>query len=234
MNETLALHAIQAALRGDWKQAVTLNEEIAQSNPQDIDALNRLAHASYELGNTDEARRVYRRVLKIDRYNPIASRALKKMKTAAATGSATASIHPSLFIEEPGVTKLVRLLRPGSPRVLSKMCVGLPVALSFKHRSLVVTTKDGVYLGILPDELARQLAPRIAAGNHYEAYVNSIRLKDIGIFLRETRRVGRYRTQPAFLSLANSPTSAAYESTSTQEVDDLEEQDVRHEHDEFL
>jgi len=42
--------AIQAMLLGDWKNATSLNKALLRDNPNDIDALNRLAYAFTILG----------------------------------------------------------------------------------------------------------------------------------------------------------------------------------------
>lgn len=198
---TLVRDAVSAALDGKWEEAVRLNEQILSQLPTDIDALNRLAHAMHELGSIEAARKMYRKVLRIDKYNPIAERALKRLEQGSVVPFTKSGVNPGLFIEEPGVTKIVKLLRPGSPSLLYKMSVGTPVKLALRQRSLVVTTQDGDYLGILPDELSRQLQPRLKSGNLYEAFINCVQIRDVTIFIRETRRIGRYRYQPTFLLL---------------------------------
>lgn len=199
--------AIQAALAGNWEEAVRLNEQIVALSPTNIDALNRLAHALYELGQWQKARKTYRAILKQDRYNTIAFRGLARLEQNNASPATRAHepapvpLSPGLFLEEPGITKILKLLRPASPRVLSKHSVGDPIVLCVKHRSLVITSNTGEYLGILPDELAHHLQPRIRAGNVYEAYIKSVGTKGVTVLLRETRRKGKYRTLPAFLAL---------------------------------
>lgn len=202
-----AQDAIQAALAGNWEEAVRLNKQIVADAPTNIDALNRLAHALFELGQWQKARKTYRAILKQDKYNVIAFRGLARLEqntTSAATRvhePSTFPLSPGLFLEEPGITKILKLLRPASPRVLSKHSVGNPVILCMKHRSLVITSNAGEYLGVLPDELARHLQPRIRAGNVYEAYIKSVGAKEVTVLLRETHRKGKYRTLPAFLAL---------------------------------
>jgi hypothetical protein len=46
----LKIQAVQTALQGDWKAAIVLNEMLLEENPDDIDALNRLAFAKASVG----------------------------------------------------------------------------------------------------------------------------------------------------------------------------------------
>ena len=80
MNDDLAQEAISLALSGDWKKASEINQEILKSDPENIDALNRLSRAEAEQGNLLKARRFSQRVLKIDPFNSIAQKSLEKRK----------------------------------------------------------------------------------------------------------------------------------------------------------
>src|SRR3989338_4300800 len=73
-------NAIQAALRGKWTEAVDLNAAILRENPNELEALNRLARAYAELGEIAKADSTYRKVLVLDKYNPIAIKNLKRLK----------------------------------------------------------------------------------------------------------------------------------------------------------
>ena len=79
MND-LAQQAIYNALSCEWVKAVNVNEEILKENPSDIDALNRLARAQAELGKFKKARISAQKVIKIDPFNTIATKALLKWK----------------------------------------------------------------------------------------------------------------------------------------------------------
>ena len=69
--------AIRSALSGDWEGAVEINLEILSENAQNITALNRLGRAYTELGQKDAAKDAYEQVLKIDKYDTIATKNLK-------------------------------------------------------------------------------------------------------------------------------------------------------------
>src|SRR5437870_3366835 len=71
--------AIDAALIGDWDKAIDLNEEIIEIDSQNIDSLNRLARALFEIGRYQKAKKIYQDVLKMDPYNNIAQKNLKRL-----------------------------------------------------------------------------------------------------------------------------------------------------------
>ena len=51
--------AIDLAMQGKWQEAVTVNKEIIQDFPEDVDAYNRLGRAYMELGDYKQAREAY-------------------------------------------------------------------------------------------------------------------------------------------------------------------------------
>ena len=63
---SLKNQAIHTALQGDWNSAISLNQQILQEEPENIDALNRLAFAHATLGNHDDAKEFYQKVLELD------------------------------------------------------------------------------------------------------------------------------------------------------------------------
>src|SRR5581483_1195643 len=87
----LKTQAIQIALTGNWEKAAQLNIEILKENPEDTEALNRLAFALAALGNNKEAKEAYDRVLIIDPLNPIAQRGLKRINTSSGYKTVTPS-----------------------------------------------------------------------------------------------------------------------------------------------
>ena len=80
MDTSPAQIAIGFALSGNWDEAVKANLEIINQNPDDTDALNRLAKAYTELGKISQARETAKKVLAIDTVNPIALKLIKKLK----------------------------------------------------------------------------------------------------------------------------------------------------------
>ncbi len=209
--------AINAALNSNWEEAIKLNRQIIKIDPQNIDALNRQAKAYLELGKFNLAKKFYCEALKFDPYNPIASKNLKiikafKIGTKNAPTSAGYSstpighpkLSPSLFLQEPGKTKVVNLLRVAEPQKLSHVYCGMKVEVVIKNRKVIITDADNEYLGVLPDDISHHLIRLIRGGNKYELFVKSIRVNGLSVLIRETFRSKRFKNQPSFLDFSGS------------------------------
>src|SRR3989338_5020068 len=77
--DPLSQKAIEAALNNNWQEATEINSQLLNRYPEDIETLNRLARAYFESGKITKAKSLYRSVLKLDPYNPIASKNIKKL-----------------------------------------------------------------------------------------------------------------------------------------------------------
>ena len=132
--------AIQAALTQNWETAINFNQVILEENPKNVAALNRLAKAYWELGDLNEARSIYQRVLRLDRFNPVAQKNLTRLaKSATPHRSKSLTIN---FLEEPGKTKSVSLLRLGNPTTIDSITAGEMVKLQIKRRRLAIFTQE--------------------------------------------------------------------------------------------
>ncbi len=200
----ISKQAIEAALSCNWQEAINLNKEILKKDSQNIDTLNRLGRAYFELGNIPLAKKYYSQTLKFDAYNPIATKNLKIIKTF--NGKSTEKIKPtdfgkitpSLFIQEPGQTKVVSLLKVAEPKKLSRTSCGMPVQIISKNRHLIILDQQEEYLGVLPDDLAHHISLLIKGGNKYMAFVKSIRDNGLTVIIHETFRAAKFKNQPSF------------------------------------
>src|SRR5256885_4200475 len=127
---SLKNQAIQTALLGDWSNAIALNQDILQEDPNDIDTLNRLAFAYLSMGNTKDAKAIYERVLALDMKNPIAIRNLKRLNDGETKRTVTLN---NLFIEEPGKTKVIELLNVADKKVITRLRSGEMISLRIKR-----------------------------------------------------------------------------------------------------
>ena len=191
--------AIRAALGGNWELAIELNAEILAENPDDIPALNRLARAYTEMGQKDEAKVMYQRVLTLDKYNPIATKNLKVLPHQK-NGTTPQVTTDEDFIEQPGLTKAVSLIKVASRETL--LCLSCKQKVTFAPRSrlISVTTDDKVYLGSLPDDLSLKLTKCIKRGYAYAACVKNTTDSAISIFIRETKRPQGAGYAPSFIT----------------------------------
>lgn len=195
----LKTQAIQIALTGDWDQAIALNKQILVEEPTDIDTLNRLAFAYTILGKIKEAKQTYQKVLDIDAANPIAQRNIKKL--GFATTKTTASIHIStnMFLEESGKTKIVSLINTAPAQTIKSLQMGQLVFLSIKRSKIFVQDTNKLYIGMLPDDIGKRLIKFLEGGNEYESYIKSAHDHEVLIFIKEVKRVAKFKNQPSFL-----------------------------------
>ena len=195
----LAKQAIEAALTGNWKEAVKINLSILKHDPRDIESLNRLGRAFMEIGQKSKAENAYKKVLRLDKFNTIATRNLGLLKTSRFNRQASSnkSSHPqTMFLEEPGVTKTVQPIRPGDAKVISRLHPGDPVRVVVRQHNVVAITTSNEYLARFPDDLASRLRTFIQAGNTYTAFIRSV--DPLRIFVRETHRATKYQSTPSF------------------------------------
>lgn len=205
---TQKLHrlAIESALQCQWDQALEYNKQLLATEPDNITCLNRMAKAYLELGKYDQAQKFYHEVLKLDPYNNIAQKNLQKASAFKKDGviphhtnGHAITISPSFFLEEPGLTKLVTLIKVAEPQRLLTLSPGLMVNLVARNRSISVTDLDHQYLGALPDDTSHHLLKLIKGGNKYQAYIKSIKTNKITLLIRETFRSKKFKNQASFL-----------------------------------
>jgi tetratricopeptide (TPR) repeat protein len=195
---SLKSQAIQTALVGDWDNAVLLNQSILLEEPNDIDTLNRLAFAFLSLGNTKDAKNIYEKVLMLDMKNPIAIRNLKRLNDNQ-TRISSIPLN-NLFIEEPGKTKVMELINIADKKVVAFLRSGELIELKIKRNKIFAYNSDNQFVGMLPDDICQRLIKFINAGNLYEAYIRTVDNNRVSIFIRETKRVKKFRDQPSFVN----------------------------------
>ncbi|MBI4058362.1 hypothetical protein HY408_01210 [Candidatus Gottesmanbacteria bacterium] len=201
MDEPLSQTAIKCALNQNWEDAIRINNELLLINSQDIEALNRLAFAYLKIGNISSSKITYKKVLKIDKYNPIALKNLKWMEKLTKQDihrNPLASPTPTIFLEEPGKTKIISLVHCAPTRVLCNLITAQQVNLIPKKHSIEVRDGQNTYIGALPDDLSHRLLRFILSGNVYDAYVKSVAKNSVILFIRELKKGKRYIHIPSF------------------------------------
>lgn len=217
--------AIAAALAQNWDEAIAHNKELLQENAENVAALNRLAYAYLKSSDVETAKLTYKKVLKIDKYNPIAVKNLKLLEYVHKddlTHMTHAVPSPTVFLEEPGKTKTVVLVNPAPFRTLANVMTAQRVEMHPKKRCIEVRDTKGTYLGALPDDLSFRLHQFIDAGNTYEVYVKNIQKNTISVFIIERIRSKKFLNIPSFaISSSNSHGKAS--TTSADEDEDVSE-----------
>lgn len=226
--------AIDAALDSKWEEALKINKKIIKDDPQNIDALNRQAKAYMELGKPNLAKKYYSEVLKYDPYNPIALKNLKIMKSFKSNGKDFVPcnqdrLSPSLFLQEPGKTKIVNLLNVAEPQKLSHAFCGMKVEMTLKNRKITIVDSNGNYLGVLPDDVNHLLTRLSKGGNKYEIFIKSVRVNSLSVIIKEVFRSKRFKNQPSFLEyskpLSHTSIFTPLDGGSDEEEENEEEQE---------
>jgi len=195
---SLKSQAIKTALVGDWTNAISINQSILQEEPNDIDTLNRLAFAFLSVGDTKQAKALYEKVLTLDMHNPIAIRNLKRLNDPN-TKKTTVTIN-NLFIEEPGKTKVIELINLADKKVVAHLRSGEQVSIRIKRNKIFAIDCENQYLGMIADDICQRLIKFMDGGNEYEAYIRTVENNRVSIFVRETKRVKKYKNEPSFIS----------------------------------
>ncbi len=200
-DQSLPDAAVAAALAQNWKEAITINTAILKTDKQDLGALCRLGYALLQDGQTAQAKKTYEKVLAIDQYNQIAQKNLKKLGSVKKkNGEITArpALSPLMFLEEPGITKIIDCIHVAPPTVLSTLFAGQEVSLKAKNHCVDIRSIDNTYLGALPDDISFKLIKYLSAGNTYRAIVKSVEKNTLKVLIREISRGKRFANQPSF------------------------------------
>lgn len=194
----LKSQAIQTALVGDWTNAISLNQSILAEEPNDIDTMNRLAFAFLSSGDPKNAKEIYEKVLMLDMQNPIAIRNLKRLNDGNI--KRVPVLINNLFIEEPGKTKVIELNNIAEKKVISHLRSGEKLDLKIKRNRIFAYDQEEQFVGMLPDDLCQRLIKFMEAGNEYESYVRTVDSNKVSVFIREVKRVPKFKNQPSFVS----------------------------------
>jgi tetratricopeptide (TPR) repeat protein len=200
--ESREKRAIEAALAGNWAKAIEINLSLLKENRRNVEALNRLAKAYRQINDLAAACKTYRKVICIERYNPIANKALERLKAVAKTeirGKNKGNPLENFFLKEPGKTKTVHLINLAGAELLCQLDSAEGLKMVPKKHSIVITRENGDYLGALPDDLSHRLLILLKGGNRYAACVKAVERQGLEIFVRETFRSRKFKNQPSFV-----------------------------------
>ncbi len=181
--------AIDLAMQARWQEAVNLNQEIVHDFPDDVDAHNRLGRAYLELGQYQNARTAYENAARLDPYNSIASRNIRRLNDIKETEAAeveTDKVEPQKFIEEIGKAGVVALdeLAPKEDR--ARVVAGDRVHLKLEGSILTVADSRGTYIGRVEPRQAQRLVRLMLGGNQYSATVVRSIVDMVTVMVRET------------------------------------------------
>ncbi|HZJ18426.1 MAG TPA: tetratricopeptide repeat protein [Patescibacteria group bacterium] len=203
-NANIKNRAIKTALTGDWQAAIELNKKILSDIPDDIDTLNRLALAYTITGNIINAKKTYQKVFELDPLNSIAQRNLKRLNDKINNPQIGNMLQINCnFLEETGKTKIVELVNVAQSNIIQTLRIGQCVNLSIKRSRIFVLEGAKQYIGVLPDDIGIRLIKFIKNGNKYEAFIKSTTDSKVFIFIKEVKRVAKFKNNPSFTTSEN-------------------------------
>jgi tetratricopeptide (TPR) repeat protein len=193
--------SLNAALAGEWQEALELNQAIVERFDVDEETHNRTGKALTELGRLDEALTQYRSTLELNPLNGIAIKQVNRIEELiqqkAAVPKAQAAVDVNIFVEEMGKTALAHVdLDPGFDDAL--LAPGDQVTLVPQKDLLVVKTAGGKQAGHVEPKLARRVLKFMAGGNEYTAAVATSDDNGVRIIIRESKQAPEFAGVPSF------------------------------------
>lgn len=213
----MAAEARRAAVEGRWDEAVELNLKLIERSPRDVDALNRLGKAHYEMGRFRSAYDAYSEALEADPASIIARRNLERLEPLREIedydGGEDASgptNHYGAFIQEAGKTYVDDLVNPAPSAQLRRIAAGDKLAFAREDDKVVFVDQSGEYVGAPEPRLGRRLAWLLDRGNTYEVFVIANAGDHIRVIVREVARSDENGTEMSFPEQVNKAIPRAY------------------------
>jgi flagellar capping protein FliD len=189
LRRQMSEEAIALAMKGQWKEAIAVNQSIIEAIPTEVDAYNRLGKAHMEVGDLAQAKEAYRKALELDHNNAIAEKNLNRIQHLGVTKvkikDTRPKATPDLFIGEVGKAGVVNLTQLAATEVMAKVMAGDKLNLRVKGHHLVAENEQGEYLGNVDNQHGFRLVKLIAGGNKYTAAVVSLDTNKIKVIIRE-------------------------------------------------
>jgi hypothetical protein len=189
LKRQMTKEAIDLAMQGQWREAISVNKAIIENVPVDVDAYNRLGKAHMELGEYDLAKEAYNNALELDSDNAISKKNLSRLAQLEGVPSKTREERPKaaphIFIGDVGKAGVFNLHEVASGPVLAKMSAGDQVFLKIIGQHIVVENEDGEYLGKLEPQYGYRLARLIEGGNEYTSAIVSVDDSMARVIIRE-------------------------------------------------
>jgi hypothetical protein len=237
--ELLEEQAIDAAVNADWDKAVELNQRIIAIDEKNLAAHLRLGFAYIQNNAIAEAQKSYKEALSLQPKNHIALENMERLEVLAGKKRSKNAhekerFDPDLFLETPGKTKTINLVNIGQKDDIATLVVGQAVELKLKKRKVEVRTKDGIYVGTLPDDLSRRMMYFLQEGSTYKANIKEATLNNIVLFVRELEKGETVRQLVSFPQNSQMnipPNKAPADPETAEEESDDEDTDLEEETD---
>lgn len=189
----MATQARKFAAEGKWLEAVELNSQLVERSPRDVDALNRLGKAYFELGQYRSAYETYQRAVEADPANIIARRNLERLeplRDQETSDTQNPEEQPparfGAFVEEAGTTYVDDIINPAPSSVLRTLTAGERLEIDISDQKLSLLDQQGQYIGTLEPRIVRRLIWLMEMGNTYEVFVTANAGDRVRVIIRET------------------------------------------------
>lgn len=200
--------ARQAALDGNWTEALMINDELVERFAPDAEMYNRRGRALCQHGRYGEAFESYQEALRLDPANMIARRNLQRLETLRSRTTPQGKVddellmvsipRPNVFIEEVGKTWSGELVNPTDMGTLAEISSGQQLNLAAEDDRLFVETLDGTRLGEFDTDTARRVVALMKGGNRYEIYALGVSTRSLRVILREVYRNPKQAARVSF------------------------------------
>ena len=222
--------AIQLAMQSRWEEAATLNREMLELFPNDVDTYNRLGKSLLELGRYEDALEAYQQAHKLDPTSTIAQKNIARLEKLveehAPPPVAPTAIDPRLFIEESGRTAVTTLVDTGRAEDLAALTAGDQLNLAVQGSAVKVLDMSDNAIGQIEPKLAQRLIRLIEMGNRYSAAVTSTDEQSVRVILREVHRDPSMGTRPSFPTTVTDMGRAYTRDILRYEVDDEDDEGI--------
>jgi len=217
--------AIQAAVKKHWGEAISFNKKILQQKPKHLPTLNRLGLAYIKTQEFKKAKDIFSKALKISPGHPITIKNFKNLKNYKKNGLSptpndTEEDFLHSFIEIPGSSRNIPIIKSGEPKTLTNLEVGQPLKLKVSARKVKVLTLKNKYIGCLPENLSLRFIKLLKSGYKYSIHLKSDHPQNLQVFIEELKRSKRLKGIPTFPTKGDK--SLSLESTKQPSTPPLE------------
>ena len=200
----LSKKAIDAALKANWSEAIDLNSQILDQNPNNLEAKIRLGRALIQTRKFEKAKKIFREVLKVDPINSVALKNFDLAKKCKAETKGQVQIDTKSLLKEPGTTSEATLEISAKGMTSKDFVSGENVYLKIKKKSIEVQKiKDGkkVTVGEIKDQdivakmnISLERNGRICAGflKGSEKHITILIKSSIPVFRAEKQDIRPY------------------------------------------
>lgn len=182
-------------MEGRWLEAIDVNKQLIERSPRDVDALNRLGKAHFELEQYRSAYEAYSAAVEADPANIIARRNLERLeplRDVEASDPSDSDEHPparfGAFVEEAGKTYVDDLINTAPASSLRTLSAGEKLHIQRDGDKITFVDTNGEYVGAPEPRLGRRLNNLLARGNEYDVFVTANAGDRVRVIIREARR----------------------------------------------